>query len=153
MNAPSVAAGPVIALGWTGLAEHPWAYPALTVVHVVGIGLILGSLAVLDLRVWGRGTDLPVAPLARLSLACTVTGFGLAAASGLLMFTTQPQELLANRAFALKMALMTLAGVNAGLFHARASLQQLDRVARVQTLVSLALWVAVVACGRWIAYL
>ena len=28
----------------------------------------------------------------------------------------------------------------------------LDRVARAQTLLSLGLWIAVIICGRWIAY-
>jgi hypothetical protein len=139
--------------GWTALAEHPWAYPALEAAHLVGIGLLLGSLAVLDLRVWGQAPALPVRALARLSLACSAAGFGLAAATGLLMFTTQPQDLLANRAFVLKMGLLFLAGLNAAAFHARGSLDRLDRLARVQTLASLAIWVAAVACGRWIAYL
>jgi hypothetical protein len=69
------------------------------------------------------------------------------------MFATQPQELLANRAFVLKMGLLFLAGLNAAIFHARGSLDRLDSVARAQTLASLALWVAAIACGRWIAYL
>lgn len=149
---PAAGAGPAWA-GWTALAEHAWAYPALEAAHLVGIGLLLGSMAVLDLRVWGRAAALPVRPLARLSLACSAAGFGLAAASGLLMFTTEPLALLANRAFVLKMGLLCLAGANAAAFHARGSLERLDRVARVQTLVSLALWVAAIACGRWIAYL
>lgn len=138
--------------GWTALAEHPWAYPALEATHLVGIGLMLGSLAVLDLRVWGRAAALPVRALARLSLTCAGAGFSLAAATGLLMFTTQPQELLANRAFVLKMGLLGLAGLNAAGFHARDSLERLDGLARAQTLASLLIWIAAIACGRWIAY-
>lgn len=150
--APMTAAVPAWT-GWTALAEHPWAYPALEAAHLIGIGLLLGSLAVLDVRVWGCVPVLPVRPLARLSLGCSAAGFGLAAATGLLMFTTQPQELLGNRAFVLKMGLLFLAGLNAAAFHARGSLDRLDRLARAQTLASLAIWVAAIACGRWIAYL
>ena len=139
--------------GWTALAGHAWAYPALESAHLVGVALLVGSLAVLDLRVWGHGVALPAAALARLSLALTALGFALAAASGLLMFTTQPQELLANRAFVLKMGLLMAAGANAAWFHARGSLQRLDGVARAQTLASLLIWVAAIVCGRWIAYL
>lgn len=139
--------------GWTALAEHPWAYPALEAGHLVGIGLLLGSLVVLDLRVWGCASALPVRPLARLSLGCSAAGFSLAAATGLLMFTTQPQELLGNRAFVLKMGLLFLAGLNAAAFHARGGLDRLGLLARAQTLASLAIWVAAIACGRWIAYL
>lgn len=138
--------------GWTALAGHPWAYPALESAHLVGVALLVGSLAVLDLRVWGYGAALPAPALARLSLTLTALGFALAAASGLLMFTTQPQELLANRAFVLKMGLLMAAGANAAWFHARGSLQRLDGVARAQVLASLLIWVAAITCGRWIAY-
>ncbi len=135
-----------------GLATHPWAYPALEVVHLAGVALLLGNLVLLELRVFGLGADLPAAPLARLSLGLSLAGFGLAVGSGLLMFATQPQELLANRAFTLKMGLMLLAGCNAAFFHARGSLRLLDRSARVLMLLSTGLWLAVLACGRAIAY-
>ena len=134
------------------LAGHPWAYPALEAVHITGIGLLLGNLVLLELRVFGRGAALPVAALARLSLGLALVGFGIAAGSGLLMFLTQPQELIANRAFTLKMALLLAAGCNAALFHGRGSLQRLDGIARLQMLVSTVLWLAVIVCGRWIAY-
>jgi len=134
------------------IQSSSWAYPALEVVHIVGIALLVGNLVALEMRVFGRGAILPVAALARLSLSIALSGFALAAASGLLMFATQPAELLANRAFVLKMALLFAAGCNAAWFHARGSLQRLDALARLQMLMSTAIWLAVIACGRWIAY-
>ena len=135
------------------LRTHAFAYPALEVLHITGIALLLGNLVLLELRVWGRGQALPVADLARLTLSLTLGGFALAAASGLLMFATQAGELIANRAFVIKMGLLMLAGVNAALFHARASLVKLDATARLQSALSLLVWLAVITCGRWIAYL
>ena len=134
------------------LRSTPWAYPALVAVHIVGIALLVGNLVALEARVFGRAAVLPVDGLARLSLTIALAGFGLAAASGSLMFATQPADLLANRAFQLKMALLLLAGCNALWFHGRRSLAKLDLLARVQMLSSTAIWVAVVFCGRWIAY-
>jgi hypothetical protein len=134
------------------LQSHPWAYPALEIVHIFGIALLLGNLVLFELRVFGRGAALPLADLARLSLTVALGGFALVAASGLLMFASQPQELLANRAFTLKMGLILLAGGNAVAFHVRGSLQRLDTTARALMLVSTALWLAVLTCGRWIAY-
>lgn len=136
----------------SALATHPWAYPALEVAHILGMALMLGSLVVLELRVWGAAAALPLPALARLCLPLSLGGFALVAASGGLMFATQPGELLANRAFTLKMGLLMLAGVNAALFHARGGLQRHDGVARGQTVLSLGLWIAVMICGRWIAY-
>jgi hypothetical protein len=136
----------------TWIVAHPLAYPALEVLHIVGIGLLVGNLVLLELRVWGLGGDLPVQPLARLALGLAVLGFALAGASGLLMFAAQAVELLANRAFVLKMGLLMLAGTNAAWFHGRGSLVRMDRTARLLTLVSTAIWLAVIACGRSIAY-
>jgi hypothetical protein len=137
-------------LSW--IVAHPLAYPALEVVHIVGIGLLLGNLVLLELRVWGLGAALPVQPLARLALGLAVLGFALAGASGLLMFAAQAAELLANRAFVLKMGLLMLAGTNAAWFHGRGSLARMDRTARLLTLVSSVIWLAVIVCGRSIAY-
>jgi len=134
------------------IASNPIVYPALEVVHITGIALLVGNLALLELRVWGLGRELPVPALARLSLTVSLCGFGLAVFSGALMFSSQAAELIANRAFVLKMGVLTLAGANAGLFHARDGLGKLDAVARAQTLLSLGLWVGVIICGRWIAY-
>ena len=130
-----------------------WLYPALEVVHIVGIALLLGCLVFVDLRVWGRAPELPLAPLARVGLRLTWVGFGLAAASGAMMFSTQAGELLANPAFIVKMGLLLLAGLNAQLFHQRGGLRERpDAVARAQTLLSAGLWLAIIICGRLIAY-
>ena len=138
---------------FTALKTHAWAYPALEIVHIAGIALLLGNLVLLELRVFGRGAGLPVRELARLSLSVAAAGFCLAAASGLLMFASQPEELLSNRAFTLKMLLLFAAGCNAAWFHGRGSLARLDGLARAQMLLSTLVWLAIVACGRWIAYL
>jgi hypothetical protein len=146
----------VAVAGFSGIpwiASHPIAYPALEVLHIVGIALLLGNLVLLELRVWGFAPELPLRPLARLSLTLALSGFGLLAASGLFMFATRPGELLANNAFTVKLGLIMVAGLNAGWFHARGGIERPDRGARAQTALSLGLWLAVIICGRWIAYL
>ncbi len=137
---------------FAALKSSSWAYPALEVVHILGIGLLLGNLLLLELRVFGHGASLPAKDLARLGLSIVVVGFCMAAASGLLMFATQAAELLTNRAFTLKMLLLCAAACNAAWFHGRGSIDKLDGTAKLQMLVSSLLWVAVVTCGRWIAY-
>jgi hypothetical protein len=134
------------ALSW--IVAHPYAYPALEVVHIAGIALLLGNLVLFELRVWGIGAALPVDVLQRVALRTS-----LAAASGSLMFASQAGELLGNRAFVAKMGLLLLAGLNAAAFHWRGGSRRLDGIARLQTALSLGLWLAVIICGRWIAYL
>ena len=137
---------------FAALTASVWAYPALEVVHIFGIALLVGNLVLLEIRVFGRGTTLDVRALATLSLAIAGIGFSLAAASGLLMFATQAAELLTNRVFTLKMILLMLAGCNAAWFHGRGSLDKLDALARWQMVLSTLIWLAVITCGRWIAY-
>jgi hypothetical protein len=137
-------------LSW--IPSHPWAWPALEVVHLVGIALLVGPLVLFELRVWGAGAALEARALARFALALSIGGFGLAAASGLTLFLTSPGELLANRAFLVKMGLLAVLGANALWFHRRGGVLRLDKLARVQTALSLGLWLAVIICGRWIAY-
>lgn len=137
---------------FAALTASVWAYPALEVVHIFGIALLVGNLVLLEIRVFGRGTTLDVRALATLSLAIAGIGFSLAATSGLLMFATQAAELLTNRVFTLKMILLMLAGCNAAWFHGRGSLDKLDALARWQMVLSTLIWLAVITCGRWIAY-
>jgi hypothetical protein len=141
---------------WAGiewLSSNPWAYPALEVLHICGISLMLGSLVLVELRVWGLGAELPAPALARLGLTVSVCGFGLIACSGLGLFAAHPGEMLASRAFVIKMGLVALAGLNAGWFHGRGSLLKADTMARAQTVLSMGLWLGAIICGRWIAYL
>ena len=137
---------------WAWDAGHPMAYPILEIVHIVGIAMLFGNLLLFELRVWGAGAALPAAALARLSLGVALAGFGLAAVSGTAMFLSQPAELIANRYFVVKVALLFAAGINAVAFHLRGGVTRLDGTARLQTAVSLGLWLAVIICGRWIAY-
>ena len=140
-------------VGIPWIASHPIAYPALEMLHISGIALLVGSLVVLELRVWGFAAELPVKPLARLSLSVTLCGFGVVVASGLLMFAANPAELMTNRAFLIKMGLVQVAGLHAAWFHGRDSLVRCDALARVQTVLTMGIWLAAIICGRWIAYL
>jgi hypothetical protein len=138
--------------GFEWIAEHPWAYPLLEAMHITGIGLLFGNLVLFELRLWGAGRAIALPALARLALPLALAGFALAAATGLLMFASQAAELLANRAFVIKLGLLMVVGLNAAAFHARDGLRKADALARVQTALSLGLWLAIIATGRWIAY-
>ena len=122
------------AFAW--IASHRWLYPALETVHIVGIALLLGSLVLVELRLLGFGTAVPLVPLGRFGLRLSVAGFCTAAASGTFLFLSQADELLSNVWW----------------FHRRGGLENADAVARAQTLLSLGLWLAIIICGRWIAY-
>ncbi|MGZ9031490.1 MAG: hypothetical protein ACXW2G_08955 [Burkholderiaceae bacterium] len=134
------------------IRASPWAYPALEALHIAALATLFGSLLVLELRVFGAGRDLPLASLARLVSRTALAGFLVAAASGGLMWSSDAAALSANPAFLAKLALITLAGINAMLFHLRGSVERADAGARMQAGASLVLWAAAIAAGRLIAY-
>src|SRR5512145_2117062 len=113
--------GPLGALEASGLGQAMrqwlWLYPSIEVVHIVGIGLLFGSIAVLDLRLLGFSRSISARRLASHVLPWTAGSFLLIIPSGLLMFTAHATEFVQSEVFVLKMLLIMTAGVNAALFH------------------------------------
>ena len=134
------------------LKTSDYAYPALETLHIVGIALVFGTLWIVDLAILGRLRGLDVQLLAKRVLPWTLAGFLLAALSGLTMFVTAVGDLIANPAFVLKMTLLFVAATNAGILHARGPIDGSNRLTRIQAVLSVLIWLAVIACGRWIAY-
>ena len=129
-----------------------WAYPVLETLHIGAFATLVGSLLVLELRVFGAQPALSLTALGRLAVRTALTGFALAVLSGSLLFVSAAAEIAANPAFRVKLVLILMAGGNALVFHARDSLRRHDGVARLQAGLSLVLWFGVIAAGRLIAY-
>lgn len=142
------------------MRSNLWLYPSVEIVHIAGFALLVGSVAMFDLRLLGCGRMLPVRALARHLLPWSLGSLLLVVPAGLLMFSAQPQDFLANRVFWLKLGLIALAGLNAALFHlgtyrgvaAWDVQRRAPGMARLHAALSLLLWVAVICCGRLLAY-
>jgi hypothetical protein len=142
------------------MREALWAYPLTEAVHIVGLALLFGSIAIVDLRLIGAGRKVPAAALVGYAVPWSLLGFAMAAASGLMMFTAHAAEFLDQPVFLLKMTLIFVAGVNAALLrvgvlqHASEWTADLRPPARVRVAagVSLLLWIGVITCGRLLAY-
>ncbi len=140
------------------LREGAWLYPVVETLHIIGFTVLVGAVAMFDLRVLGFGRQLPVKALARHLLPWSAGSMLLIVPTGLLLFVADPLALLANRVFLLKLGLLVLAGMNALAFHA-GPYRQADAWperapprAMLHALLSLALWFSVIACGRLLAY-
>jgi hypothetical protein len=160
--------GPLGALEASGfgqaMREWLWLYPSVEIVHIVGIALLFGSIAVLDLRLLGFSRSLSVKRLAAHVLPWTAASFLLIIPSGLAMFTAHATEFIQSDIFVLKMLLIMAAGLNAALFHTVTfrtadvwDAEEMRRLppppsARLAGALSMLLWIAVIACGRLLAY-
>ena len=137
-----------------------WLYPSVEIVHIVGIALLFGSIAVLDLRLLGFSRGVALRNLAGHVLPWTAASFLLIVPSGLAMFAAHASEFIASPVFVAKMSLIMAAGVNAAVFHAgvfrAAAAWDAEALpppaARAAAAISLLLWVSVIACGRLLAY-
>jgi len=98
--------------------ENDLLFPFIESVHVLAVCLVVGSIAVVDLRLLGfASVDRPVGRLMRSILPITVGAFGLAVAAGSLLFISHASNYLENRFFIAKITLIALAGVNMAVFH------------------------------------
>lgn len=131
-----------------------WLYPAVEITHIVGVVLLVGSVAMLDLRLLGLSPRLPPSGLARHLLPWSWLGLALIVPSGLLMFSAHASEWVGNPVFGIKLALIAAAGGNAWLFHRRGAWRdgEPSHRARIAGALSLSLRLGVLACGRLLAY-
>jgi hypothetical protein len=143
------------------MREALYAYPVTEAVHIAGLALLFGSIAIVDLRLLGLGRRIPLTALVSFAVRWSLAGFVVAALSGLLMFSAHAAEFLTQPVFQLKMGLILAGGINAAALHTgplRAAgaydvgLPPPPRV-RAAAALSLALWLGVIACGRFLAYL
>jgi len=143
------------------MREWLWLYPGVEIAHIVGFTILVGSVAMFDLRVLGLSKGIPVRRLSHHLLPWSVGALALIVPTGLLMFSAHASDFLTNRAFQLKMALLVAAGLNAAYFHVGPyqSVKSWDvdapapLAAKLSVALSLVLWLGVISCGRLLAYL
>ena len=146
-------AGAVEATPLPALVNQGFAYPLLNLLHLLGLLLLLGAIGLVDLRLVGFFPRLPREALVRALTPAGLAGLVLLAVTGPLLFAADARALAGNPALVAKLALILLALLNALLF------RRLWRPGRPPSVplralaaLSLILWLAVAALGRWIAY-
>ena len=141
------------------LKAGPWLYPLVNLAHVFGIVLLVGAIAVLDLRLMGLWPGVPVAALARATVPVAGAGLALALATGPALFAVKATEYVANPFLWTKFGAVAVGIANLAALHGSAAWRDGEREAprsrRRLALaggVSLAAWFAAVSAGRMIAY-
>ncbi len=138
-----------------------WLYPVIETIHVMSLATVYGSIAMVDLRLLGISSrDSPVSKLSAEVLPWTWIAFVCAAMTGSLMFISKAEAFYGNLATRLKFTSMALAGVNMIVFHfgIYRRVNQWDHSfpiplsARLAGFISLMMWTAVIASGRWIGW-
>jgi Family of unknown function (DUF6644) len=145
----------------TAVREGETLFPWIECIHVLALTLVIGSIAVVDLRLIGlTSRDRGVAQTTAGILPVTWTAFAFAVISGGLLFSSNATTYAHNFYFQLKLLLIALAGINMGVYHLFLSRgvaawhtpASTPLRARIVGIVSLCLWIAIVAFGRWIGF-
>ena len=143
-------------LSWAMSGGYPWLWPTCETLHFIGLAMLVGIVATLDLRMIGMAKGIPIASLQKL-MPWGIAGFVLNVITGLLFFTGDPLQYLNNVAFWWKMAFIGLAGVNVLLFYATGLAKRVDATlagqdaplgAKFVGAASLILWFGVMYWGR-----
>lgn len=138
----------------TAVRTSTFAYPVIEIAHLVALSTLFGSVLIVDLAVLTQYRRLPLEVWGVAVLRLTLVGFALSVVTGVLMFMARATDIALNPMFLLKLFLLALAGVNACLFHRRRGidLNASASLSRAQALLSILIWIGVIACGRMIAY-
>jgi uncharacterized membrane protein len=141
--------------------KKAWAFTTVEVIHVFAVSLLLGTIAIVDLRLLGlASTKRPFAELSRRVLPFTWAAFVLAVIAGSLLFISRATDYFVNPVFWLKMALIAVAGINMLIFEfiTARDVQKWNvnptppPRARLAGGISIACWVLVVVFGRLIEF-
>ncbi len=146
---------------WPGAAlirQSGTAYLFVNAAHILGIGLLVGAILPLDLRLLGFFRSAPLVAIGDFLTRAAGFGLALALATGFWLFTVKPAEYLANGAFLWKLGLLSLAIANIGLQHAggyRRALAtgEVTLAMRIRAAISATLWLGALLAGRWIGFL
>jgi hypothetical protein len=145
----------------TAIRQSTWLFPAVETVHVLATVIVVGSVTMLDLRLLNLAwRDRSIREIHEDVLPWTWSSFAAAAVAGSLLFSSSATKYYHNFPFRMKMALLLLIGINAAFFETRTYKRvensegetRIPMAAKLAGAVGIVLWIAVVACGRWIGF-
>src|SRR5689334_16908181 len=143
---------------WLRESQSLWAFPFVLAVHTVGLGLIVGSTVVVDLRILGGASRIPLKPLERF-FSIMWLGLALNTISGLMLFAKEATTVGISGVFWVKITLIALAVVVLMRIKARVfddpmvDKRPISNNVRALALLSIILWTGAITAGRLMAYI
>ena len=138
---------------WLRESNSIWAYPTMLTLHTLGLALLVGASAALDLRVLGWGRALALADLRPLFRWMWI-GFWVNALSGVVLLAADATTKAAAPMFLIKLGLVAV-GVVVMAAQRRevfAPAAAVTAAAKSLAIASLTVWFVAIAAGRLMAY-
>lgn len=143
------------------MATSPWVVPTMQTVHILSLSILFISVLMVIMRVmgWAWSNQSVSATVSRFQPWAWI-GFGCLAISGVVLIAAEPVRELLAISFWVKMALIVIAITISVRFvaHVRRNTAYWDGTSsaspgnRTFALITLAIWVAIIFLGRFIAY-
>lgn len=145
----------------TSIRDSIWMFPIIESLHVISFTLVVGTIAIIDLRLLGlASTSRSFQRMSSDILKWTWGAFVVTVATGLTMFTTNARIYYHNPFFRAKMILLLLAGLNMLVFelsagrtiHSWDQAASAPRIGKAVAATSLVLWISIIFMGRIIGF-
>lgn len=136
-----------------------WFWPVAEIFHFIGLSVLLGSMLIVDLRLFGFFRSISIAATHKL-LPWAAGGFVINLITGLLFLFGDPARYAANIGFRIKVVLIVVAGLNALLFYWKiipgmnswGDGGKPPMLAKSVAILSLGIWFSILLLGRLIPY-
>lgn len=137
---------------WINESPSLLAFPGILAAHTIGLGLLAGLNAALDLRLLGIARDIPPQAFTRF-LPVMWVGLWLNVLTGIALLIAYPTKALTNPVFYLKLALIAAALTLLRIILRRAGVTSSPSPnVKLLAIASLAIWAAAITAGRLLAY-
>ncbi|WP_216207354.1 DUF6644 family protein [Polynucleobacter sp. Latsch14-2] len=140
---------------------NAWVIPSVQTIHILAIAATLIAVLMIDLRLLRlAGNERSIAGVMGRYASIIWLAIPILLVTGAILIIAEPARSLANPAFQLKMLMLcTVIAItywlqqasNRNSFFWDASPNK-RRLASILAICSIALWIGIVSCGRWIAY-
>jgi uncharacterized protein DUF6644 len=149
------------ALGHIMRDNGVWFYGIINLTHILGVATLFGSVVILDLRLLGFWTHVPLGALSRPTVPMATAGFLIAATSGAGLLATKATEYIGNPFLYVKIPAIGLGLLNVLAVHHSAAwrahrTRELTAHERMQLAamggISLVFWLTSISAGRMIGY-
>jgi hypothetical protein len=142
---------------WVRESDSLFAFAGILLIHTIGMGLVVGINAVIDLRVVGFAPALRLRAMEKF-LPVLWLGFWMNALTGVILLVVDARRLSANLDFYVKLALIALAVINLQMLKREifvspaASDVPPSSKAKLLAVTSMLFWLGAITAGRLLAY-
>jgi hypothetical protein len=136
------------------LNSNEWAFPVCEIFHILGFIILIGTIAIVDLRLLGVGMRRQsAADLVKDTARWTLLGLVLVLITGPLIFSSDPALYVGNASFRFKITMLLIAMIyNWTVHRSVANSANPGGVGALVGGISLLLWSSIIFAGIFIAF-